>query len=585
MLEHALFIDPLRDLDTLIQESEDGLWHVKKTGFSRLYFGTETCNHRMPDPRMLERVIRLCADVGLQLTFVTPPLYDSSFPLFERLIRLLPPATEVVLNDFGAIEYVRKAACLPVFGRTLNRVVRDPRIELDVLPEKLKRFTHQSLVHAPLMQEMLRDFGFVRVELDNVPQGLDPLPEDALPCSLVFPHMLVTLGRFCGTRFAAHCPGRPCFDASTFVNEAPLIYDGVAAYSVRPVLPQDLRCLRVDRLVRQVGPEGVGWLFDKHTPDGWSLAHRNRIEQKGDTPFVTSLENDLLDALSEKVGSVLELGCGIGSHLATFARRGKRVLGIDVSWVAVDRARSLLGDNAVILGDFLDVDIDGPFDLIMDLGSVHAVAPKFRTRWAERIKRALSANGLLLTFTFIRDERLLPQEPVYLVEGRVPEWGFTKSELQAILGPELELVWSRDIPADMDGPPKWLVLWSRPGVADIANIVNFLKNYDGRLKDTSAIGQGRAEKRAWLDNEALLELAGSGLSVISQDFLENGSIMLEGRFRGHSLVITFIPLETPVPHYRVVSGYQVAYRGFDTPVTDVDAVIALLVRFLPPKVT
>lgn len=94
-------------------------------------------------------------------------------------------------------------------------------------------------------------------------------------------------------------------------------------------------------------------LYDEDNPDG------------SDHDFYRALA-DALDATS-----VLDLGCGTGLLTVTFARPGRRVVGVDPSPNMLDYAKRRDGASAVewILGDSAQITA-GPFDLAVMTGNV-----------------------------------------------------------------------------------------------------------------------------------------------------------------------------------------------------------------------
>jgi len=78
-----------------------------------------------------------------------------------------------------------------------------------------------------------------------------------------------------------------------------------------------------------------------------------------------NLYRHLLDFLErrEKIGSLLDVGCGCGFFLKEAKARGWTVWGVDPSEKSVDYARSLLGE-AVICGTLDDIPAERRFDVI-----------------------------------------------------------------------------------------------------------------------------------------------------------------------------------------------------------------------------
>jgi 2-polyprenyl-3-methyl-5-hydroxy-6-metoxy-1,4-benzoquinol methylase len=74
------------------------------------------------------------------------------------------------------------------------------------------------------------------------------------------------------------------------------------------------------------------------------------------------------DRMGDRLGSILEIGCGEGLQTEYLAPLAERIVGIDPSQHAVKRARSLNISNAAFeVGDLLNfhaIEHNGPFDLV-----------------------------------------------------------------------------------------------------------------------------------------------------------------------------------------------------------------------------
>ncbi len=228
-------------------------------GYQRLYFGAEFCSWAFPPLSHVDQALAGCRIAGLGFTLVTPVLRESSLKelksLFRRLQPLLTPEDEVVISDFGAFELVRQE--LPqvtvILGRALSGQKRGPRIEgLPLEPEALDYFRQGSWYAAEAVK-LLQELGIDRVELDNLLQGLNPLPK-LLRGSLHTPYALVTSSRNCpfhgdktGQRCAVGCG--EAFQLSTDQTAHPLLQAGNSQFLKIDQLPDGLSALGIDRLV------------------------------------------------------------------------------------------------------------------------------------------------------------------------------------------------------------------------------------------------------------------------------------------------------------------------------------------------
>jgi len=102
-------------------------------------------------------------------------------------------------------------------------------------------------------------------------------------------------------------------------------------------------------------------------------------------------------------GRTLEVGSGTGTNAIWLAERGFDVLGVDVSPLAVEKARAKIEGSELRCGfatlDFLAATPPGdPFHFIFDRGCFHVFdEPEERSRFAAYVAAALEPGGLWLS--------------------------------------------------------------------------------------------------------------------------------------------------------------------------------------------
>lgn len=118
-------------------------------------------------------------------------------------------------------------------------------------------------------------------------------------------------------------------------------------------------------------------------------------------------------ALAESLppGRMLDLGCGLGRACIYLAQHGWQCDGVDF----VEKAIALARQRAAAAGvaervafqvasvaalDFLQP----PYDLVIDVGCLHAQSAEVRTAYAQQVKRLLRPGGLFLLFAHVRAE-------------------------------------------------------------------------------------------------------------------------------------------------------------------------------------
>jgi cyclopropane fatty-acyl-phospholipid synthase-like methyltransferase len=130
----------------------------------------------------------------------------------------------------------------------------------------------------------------------------------------------------------------------------------------------------------------------------------------GNTPWDTGISPpELLGYLqAAPAGRALDLGCGTGTNSIRMAQAGWSVVGVDLSRLAIRRARR----KARLAGfhvDFRRLDVAelagliGPFDLALDIGCFHMLAAEQRSTYARRLVQLLPPGADYLLYTFLAD--------------------------------------------------------------------------------------------------------------------------------------------------------------------------------------
>ena len=175
----------------------------------------------------------------------------------------------------------------------------------------------------------------------------------------------------------------------------------------------------------------------------------------GRPPWDTGVSPPELKAFLEgtQPGRALDIGCGTGTNLATLAKAGWQVIGIDFAWLSVLRARKRLRrenlKGRVIHGDITrDPDIHPPFDLILDIGCYHGLSPAGREQYRRNIRDWLARDG---TFLMYAHRQTSPEQ----------SHGITEADLAAFRS-FLSLTWRDDGDEDRpDGGGGFPAVWVR----------------------------------------------------------------------------------------------------------------------------
>jgi len=100
--------------------------------------------------------------------------------------------------------------------------------------------------------------------------------------------------------------------------------------------------------------------------------------------------------------SILDVGCGTGSHLAFYQRYDVNLFGIDTSPAMLSVARKRLGDGAELYqGSATQMPYpDASFDLIISMLVLHEMDHPIRLAVLDEMKRVLKPSGRVLLIDF-----------------------------------------------------------------------------------------------------------------------------------------------------------------------------------------
>ena len=171
------------------------------------YAGAELCEALLPTPSALVATCRASLESSGAFTFATPPVGDRALTRVRALLEALAAEgadVEVVVNDWGVLGLVReqRGRFTPTLGRLMNKMLRDPRVTRRLDPAgftgEALRVLRQSSLTVGAYAALLRSWGVVWVELDNLYQGID-IDFDALGLrpSVHLPFGCVTTGPAC----------------------------------------------------------------------------------------------------------------------------------------------------------------------------------------------------------------------------------------------------------------------------------------------------------------------------------------------------------------------------------------------------
>jgi cyclopropane fatty-acyl-phospholipid synthase-like methyltransferase len=108
------------------------------------------------------------------------------------------------------------------------------------------------------------------------------------------------------------------------------------------------------------------------------------------------------------VEPILDVGCGSGEHVLLAATSGLEVTGIDISQLAIERARAKARQRGLsaefLVGDVLalrDIErLEPPFRTVIDVGCFHTFANADRPIYASNLAAVVEPGGVLYLLCF-----------------------------------------------------------------------------------------------------------------------------------------------------------------------------------------
>lgn len=181
------------------------------------------------------------------------------------------------------------------------------------------------------------------------------------------------------------------------------------------------------------------WLYDLLYRVGapWEGGPRSEL--------VELVESGRLSAEVLSPGRAIDLGCGSGANAIFLAHHGFDVVGVDFSPVALakaQRAAARSGAKAVrfVRGDLTATavaTVDGPFDLLVDYGTLDDLSAEGRRRMAALVANLARPGALFLLWCFYGARDDLPRMSFSGPSRIAP--GIEPGEAEALFGAAFEI--------------------------------------------------------------------------------------------------------------------------------------------------
>jgi SAM-dependent methyltransferase len=133
-----------------------------------------------------------------------------------------------------------------------------------------------------------------------------------------------------------------------------------------------------------------------------------RAYRRGRTPWDTGVTPPEVveEASAMEPGRALDLGCGTGTNVLWLAQHGWTAVGVDHSPIAIESARrraDWTSGAMFVEGDvtrLAELQVDGPFDLILDIGCFHGLPVRRRETYVRQVARVARRGARMMIFAF-----------------------------------------------------------------------------------------------------------------------------------------------------------------------------------------
>ena len=140
-------------------------------------------------------------------------------------------------------------------------------------------------------------------------------------------------------------------------------------------------------------------------PD-WQALYERAVETTLPWHF-PALDPDVkreLQGIRPKVGTLLEVGCGLGNQAHYLRELGCEVTATDISQAAIQRARSAYPEVEFLVDDITQTGLCGKYEMVVDRGCFHVLDPKHHEGYLQSVHKLLQPMGLCLLKAFSNEQ-------------------------------------------------------------------------------------------------------------------------------------------------------------------------------------
>ncbi|MBI5397378.1 MAG: class I SAM-dependent methyltransferase [Verrucomicrobia bacterium] len=148
----------------------------------------------------------------------------------------------------------------------------------------------------------------------------------------------------------------------------------------------------------------------------WDQTYRDPQAPPWDTGYPCTQLRELVESGVVKPCRALDLGCGTGTNVIYLAQQGFDATGLDLSPVAIEKARQKAAaqkaNASFVCGSALDLpELGAPFEFIFDRGCFHMMEKDQRGTFVEQVLRVTRPGTVFFLLCGNSKEPLNPGPP------------------------------------------------------------------------------------------------------------------------------------------------------------------------------
>ncbi len=228
----------------------------KAKSFSRIYFGSEFCQHLLPTPQITEKFIKEFPNKNISL--LTPIVNEDGLKQIDILISLFQKQNksfEVIVNDFGVLNLIhtKYPNCEPVLGRIISNNIFTFKKNLYLQNKNTLKMLHNQ-------------YHVNRIEFDKNIENIE-IPQHFLKnihFTIYFPYLFMTTTKRClfphllspkRNKYETYSCNQECLKTKQkFIISYPMIKEkiyvvGNTHFIKNKELKFNRKCTNIDRLV------------------------------------------------------------------------------------------------------------------------------------------------------------------------------------------------------------------------------------------------------------------------------------------------------------------------------------------------